>query len=112
MDCTDACTPTKFETIDSRSLLYSKNAAKNKRPNEPSVTVAFQEWHHLRKRKRFKQKTVLRLKGKKVQRKNCLKVERKMCKENCFRVLTFLTFLDLRQKILFRNICVEKNKTF
>ena len=52
------------------------------------------------------------MKSKKVQRKNCLKVERKRCKENCFRVLTFLTFLDLRQKILFRNICVEKNKTF
>ena len=52
------------------------------------------------------------MKSKKVQRKNCLKVERKRCKENCFRVLTFLTFLDLRQKISFRNICVEKNKTF
>ena len=45
---------------------------------------------------------------KKYNEKTVLKLKEKRCKENCFKVLTFLTFLDLRQKIYFRNICVEK----
>ena len=64
VECTDPCTPTKFETLNLRSLFHSKNATKDKHPNEPSVTVALQEWHHL-KRKKCKQKTVR--KSKKVE---------------------------------------------